>query len=391
MDPQQVNSALTRLIPLVGRGAVESDARAGYAAVAQILRDHPGSALGHYLAFGACRRLGQWERGDRHLEEALRLEPDRPELRAIAAETALERGQPEADFRELIEWNERVLPTRRRCAFTGPQWEGSAPRGRTILLHTLRDGWGDALQFLRFAPRLKQRGATVLLICQPGSVRLFARAPGVDRVIADGSPIPVHDGHLSMAELPGRLGIRLGTIPKECPYLTADETTLARWRPAIAAISGFRVGVTWQGSPLHVEDPWRSFALTELAPLAAVPGVRLISLQKGHGSEQLSEPDGRFPVHDLGPEYAAGDDLDTAAIVSQLDLVVGPDTGLIHLGGALGVRTWIALQKPSEWRWMRDREDTPWYPTSRLFRQQTIGDWPGVFRRMAATLGMGRE
>ena len=151
---------------------------------------------------------------------------------------------------------------------------------------------------------------------------------------------------------------------------------------------GFRVGVCWAGNPSHRQDVFRSFRLAELAPLAEFPGVSLVSLQKGQGTEQLS--DVSFPVVDLGPEYAAGDWLDTAAVVSQLDLVVTPDTALAHLAGALGKPVWTALSRPAEWRWMRDRDDSPWYPTMRLFRQDKLGEWGPVFRRMEEALDQAR-
>jgi hypothetical protein len=140
----------------------------------------------------------------------------------------------------------------------------------------------------------------------------------------------------------------------------------------------------WQGDPQHNLDRLRSFSLAELEPLGEVPGLSLISLQKGTGREQLA--DAGFPVWDLGPSYQAGDWQTTAAIVSQLDLVINPDRAMAHLAGALGRPTWLALGRPAEWRWLQDREDSPWYPTMRLFRQEHLGEWRPVFRRMAEAL-----
>jgi len=168
-----------------------------------------------------------------------------------------------------------------------------------------------------------------------------------------------------------------------------NEETVERWRPACSAIPGIRIGVCWAGSPSHRQDAFRSFRAAELAPLAAVPVVTLVNLQKGKETEQLA--DVPFFVVDLGPEYAAGDWLDTAAVISQLDLVVTPDTALAHLAGSLARPVWMALHRPAEWRWMRDPDDSPWYPTMRLFRQENLGEWGPVFRRMAEALDQARH
>src|SRR5262249_9209286 len=151
---------------------------------------------------------------------------------------------------------------------------------------------------------------------------------------------------------------------------------------------GLKVGVAWQGNPQFPGDRQRSFPLARLEPLARVPGVRLFSLQKGHGSEQLRELGGRFEVTDLGPrlDEGTGAFLDTAAVMKNLDLVVSPNTALVHLAGALAVRLWVPLPLQPEWRWPLGREDSPWYPTARVFRQERPGDWPGVFARMAEAL-----
>ena len=152
----------------------------------------------------------------------------------------------------------------------------------------------------------------------------------------------------------------------------------------------FKIGIAWQGNRGHKGDRWRSFPLTHFAHLAELPGVRLISLQKGDGSEQLAELAGRFPVAELTRRNKGGEDrrdfLDTAAVMSQLDLVVTPDSSLAHLAGGLGVRVWVPLSTVGEWRWLIDRDDSPWYPTLRLFRQTTFGDWESVFERMADAL-----
>jgi hypothetical protein len=177
------------------------------------------------------------------------------------------------------------------------------------------------------------------------------------------------------------------------PYLTADPERVRHWRGTLRSVGGpfspgvrFHVGIAWQGSPDHSNDANRSVQLEQFAPLTEVPGVRLWSLQKGKGIEQL--PGSPFQVVDLNsnPTYRDGDLLETAAVMQALDLIISIDTGLAHLAGALGRPVWIALPHVAEWRWLRDRDDSPWYPTARLFRQSEPGDWHGVFRRMAEAL-----
>jgi hypothetical protein len=167
-------------------------------------------------------------------------------------------------------------------------------------------------------------------------------------------------------------------------YLSADPAAVEQWRPAIGAIPGVKAGIAWQGNPEYAADAVRSFRLADLEPLAQIPGVTLVSLQKGHGTEQLATAG--FPLVDLGPRYAAGDWEETAAVASMLDLVIGCDSSLVHLAGALGRPTWVALTKVADWRWGLEGETTPWYPTARLFRQDRPHDWAGVFRRMAGAL-----
>ena len=183
--------------------------------------------------------------------------------------------------------------------------------------------------------------------------------------------------------LPGLLGTTLATVPADVPYLAADPGRVAHWRHELGSVAGFRIGIAWQGSPRHRRDRFRSIPLCQFAPLADIEGVRLLSLQYGFGRDQLAALEGRFPVIDLGDDL--GDFLETAAVLRSLDLVITVDTAVAHLAGALGVPVWVALAYSPDWRWLLEREDSPWYPTMRLFRQARPGDWEGVFQRMART------
>jgi hypothetical protein len=207
--------------------------------------------------------------------------------------------------------------------------------------------------------------------------------------------------------LPAILGTTMATVPADVPYVCADAKTISEWRPMVAraidrdipdAENGhesaptFRIGIAWQGNRANKVDRWRSFPLVHFAQLARIPGVRLISLQKGDGRDQIDALTGEFPVAELTHPRHGGDDrrdlLDTAAIISHLDLVITPDTALAHLAGALGARVFVALPAVSEWRWLIDRENSPWYPTMRLFRQEAPGDWDRVFERIAGVIGL---
>jgi hypothetical protein len=292
-------------------------------------------------------------------------------------------------------WNNKFQTRRNGPRDRAPRWDGDRLDGRKIFLHTTLDGFGDAFQMARYIPMVKAMGGHVTLVCYPALGRLFIQSGdrlGFDCIMAEGARVPAavmeHDVQAALMSLPAIFKTMPETIP-EAHCLVVDDEAVERWRPACSAIPGFRVGVCWAGNPSHRQDAFRSFRPAELAPLAEVPGVSLVNLQKGKGTEQLAGVS--FPVADLGPEYAAGDWLDTAAIVSQLDLVVTPDSALAHLAGALARPVWTALSRPAEWRWMRERDDSPWYPTMRLFRQDMLGEWGPVFRRMAEELDRDRH
>jgi hypothetical protein len=190
--------------------------------------------------------------------------------------------------------------------------------------------------------------------------------------------------HAALMSLPRIFGTTLETIPADIPYLAADPALATQWRDELGRFDGFKIGIAWQGNPDHKKDRQRSFRLARFELLAGIPGLKLFSLQKGLGTEQLEELSGRFAVTDLGGRL--DDFMDTAAVVQHLDLVITPDTSLAHLAGALGVPVWVAIPFAADWRWLLDREDTPWYPTMRLFRQRRWGDWDDVFSRMAQEL-----
>jgi tetratricopeptide (TPR) repeat protein len=355
----------------------------------------PDSADAHDNLGAALGRRGLADESLACFDRALEIRPDHAEAHRNRAMARLARGDFARGWDEY-EWRWRCrgrIPPR----FTRPPWDGGDLSGRTILLHA-EQGLGDTLQFVRYTALVKRRGGNVLLLGPTPLARLLCRTPGIDRVLAtDLDPatvpeeqLPPFDVHAPLLSLPRIFGTTGADIPADVPYLSADPDAVGRLRGVFEASPGFRVGIVWQGNPRYRLDRLRSFPLARLAPLAGVQGVRFIALQQGAGSEQLGATPGRFPVAEartfLG--HPPRDFLETAAILPHLDLVVTADSAVGHLAGGMGIRTWLALPYAAEWRWLADRDDSPWYPGHRLFRQETPGDWDGVFRRMADALAL---
>ena len=328
-----------------------------------------------YNSLGAVlANQGQLSEAVNHFGAALSLQPDDAEAHYNQAVTLLRMGRLVEGWPEY-EWRWK---TTRMSEAPNPQprWTGLPLASGVILLHN-EQGLGDTLQFVRYAEFVKQRIGTVVLECQPQLTRLLASCPGVDFVIARGDSRPRFDVHLPLASLPGIFETSRETIPARVPYLRSTDQIVEQWKAEFNQTGCFKIGIAWQGSPGYREDRFRSIPLAQFAGLASIPGVRLYSLQAGIGREQLAAFAEEWPIIDLGDRL--GDFQDTAAIVQNLDLVVTCDSSPAHLAGALGVPVWVALSFASDWRWMVDRTETPWYPTMRLFRQQARGDWKGVF------------
>jgi tetratricopeptide (TPR) repeat protein len=356
------------------------------------LRLNPKSAEARNNLGVALTILGKRDEALVEYEHSLRLAPDYGEARLNRSMIWLlqgdfRRGWAEYDWR----WRSNTLTAR---SFARPRWDGSPLAGRTILLWA-EQGLGDALQFVRYAALVKERGGRVILECPAALVRLLKTCPGVDQVVPERTPLPAFDVQAPLLSLPGILGTTLQNIPTEVPYLFAEQSLVDIWRQKLSSLPGFRVGIVWQGNPrawdpnLRGADRRRSIPLARFASLADVPGITLVSLQKGFGTEQLTEQASRVSILELGSQL--NDFMDTAAVMKNLDLVISADTSPVHLAGALGVPVWIPLPCASCWRWLRERDDSPWYPTARLFRQREVGDWSDVFRRIAAALAEQRS
>ena len=293
-----------------------------------------------------------------------------------------QRGWPEYEWR----WQTKGFAPRH---FPQPLWDGGSLAGKTILLHA-EQGFGDTIQFVRDAPHRQAAAAerSSWNARQP-LLGLLEGCPGIDQLVGQGMIFPAFDVHAPLLSVPGILKTSLETIPAKMPYLFAKPALVEQWRKRLSELDGFKIGIAWQGEPeVSVAIVSVPFRLRYFAPLAEVPGVRLISLQKGPGVEQLAEVRDLFPVTDLGDELdeQSGPFMDTAAVMMNLDLVIAADTAIAHLAGALGVPVWVALPLVPDWRWLLDCSDSPWYPAMRLFRQARPGDWESVFTAMAAAL-----
>jgi Flp pilus assembly protein TadD len=264
-------------------------------------------------------------------------------------------------------------------------WRGPTRRGERVLV--LNDhGLGDTIQFFRYLPLMAAAGVETTFVCPPRLHRLLSSKANV-RFVNSPPAERQFDAQIAISSLPHAFGTRLETIPAVVPYLAAEPALREMWTKRIGS-GGFKVGVVWQGNPDPDADRARSAPLAALAPLAEVPGVRLISLQKGFGEEQLSTLPPSMRVETLGADFDAGTDafVDTAAAMTCLDLVVTCDTSIAHLAGALALPVWVALKIDAEWRWLTERADSPWYPTMRLFRQARRGVWGDAFEAMALEL-----
>jgi Tfp pilus assembly protein PilF len=358
---------------LQDRGMLD-DAIACYRHAIQLKRDY----LDAYNNLGNALRAQQ--RSTEALEcydEALRINPNHAQVHLSRALIRLQLGDFERGWAEY-EWRLKcqayAIPS-----FPRPMWDGSPLGGQTILIYG-DHGLGDTLQFIRYAPLVAERGGRVIVAVRKPLARVLASCPDVEAVIPEGAPLPDFAVYIPAMSLPRIFATTLATIPVQVPYLSADAALIKQWSEEIGQDGGLRIGIAWQGNPTYSKDRQRSIALTQFEPLSRLERVRLFSLQKGHGVDQIGCVASRFAVTDLGSRFT--DFLDTAAAMKNLDLVMAADTSIVHLAGAFGLPVWAALPFDADWRWLLDRDDSPWYPTLRLFRQTRPGDWDEVFQRI---------
>lgn len=345
----------------------------------------PLYAKGHANLAVALRNAGEIDEALAVSARAVALDPEQSLAQYNHAHFLLMNGHFAEGF-EAYRW-------RRKCktlsdgdpSFSEPEWQGEPREGRTLLLFA-EYGLGDALHFVRYLPMVSAKGGRIILQVQPALASLLRQLPDVT-VIPRGEALPPFDLQLPLMSLPRLFGTTLDNLPADVPYLHPDSEKLLRWRAALGGGTRLKVGVVWAGNPRHKGDRQRSLSAEALLPRLVMPGVQLYSLQKEPREEDavvlaaLGDD-----VIDLAP--ALGDFADTAAAVAALDLVIAVDTSVAHLAGALGHPVWMLTPYALDWRWLRDREDSPWYPTMRLFRQRSPREWDDPLMRLTAALAV---
>lgn len=338
----------------------------------------------------ALRAAHRFDEALRDFDRALALQPDFPECRLNKALVLLARGEF-AEGLELFESRIGLFATKQHSDWLAylsahpekPRWRGESLAGRRILVW-MDEGLGDCVMTMRYLPKVAERGAAkILVLADPLLARVVENLPVATQVVADVARVSLDafDVHCTMTSLPWVFGTRSDTIPAAVPYLRVPPEMRASWSARLSGCRSPKVGLVWSGSKDYGRDALRSLSLERLEPLVRI-AAGFVSLQKGEAARELG---GRnAPILDCMDECA--DFLDTAALVQNLDLVIGVDTSVAHLAGALGKPVWLLNRFESEWRWGLDREDSPWYPTMRIFNQPCPGDWESVVASVARHL-----
>lgn len=316
-------------------------------------------------------------------EHAIELQPDHVEARLLHALILLLQGDYARGWIEY-EWRWRWKGRAPR-RFPRPRWDGTPLHGKTILLHP-EQGLGDSVQFIRYAPMVKALGGRVVCITHPPLMRLFRDCDGVDQFVETDQPLPHFDVEAPLMSLPGIFGTTLANIPARVPYIfPPGQIDPMIEQPLSHRGRETKVGLVWAGGSSAKNDLARSCHWEHFAQLAQVAGVRYYSLQKGPSSAEAGRLAERLSLTNLGDTLS--DFADTASAIARLDLIISVDTAVAHLAGAMGKPAWILLPSAPDWRWLLDRDDSPWYPTARLFRQRQAGDWHELLQRVTAALG----
>jgi len=307
------------------------------------------------------------------------------------AESYLSLGDFERGWKEF-EWRWKRSEDARN--FASKLWQGEPLQGKTILVRG-EYGQGDTLQFIRYVKQLKEAGATVIVEAQHTLVKLLSLNPYIDKILPvldDPTKLPSFDFQVPVMSLPRLFNTTLQTIPANIPYLDASQELTTLWHNKLKDNPNFKIGICWEGSPYYEQFKTavskKSVPLTTFIPLTKLPGVSVYALQKMNGLEQLKSLPSDVNIHDFGEEFDNnhGRFMDTAAVIKNLDLVITVDTSVAHLAGALGKPVWVMLPSVADWRWMLNRQNSPWYPTMQLYRQHAHGDWQSVMQAIITEL-----
>lgn len=347
------------------------------------IRLKPDFADAYFIRGHALHELKRLEEAIANYEKAIQIDPRHANANGFLSHSLLLLGQFERGWKSY-EWRKKLDEPIARRSYAQPAWSGEQPiAGATLFIHS-EQGLGDTLQFCRYAKRARALGARVILSVPNRLVRLLQSLDPAIEVIADDRPPDGFDYHCALLSLPLAFKTTAADIPAETPYLHAEPSRVKEWKRRIGD-AGLKIGVCWQGNTIGADI---SFSLKDFHAIAKHQGVRLISLQKGDGRDQLNSASGDMRVESFGDELDSGNDafLDTAAIMESLDLIITTDTSIAHLAGALGRPVWVALKFVPDWRWGLDGDFTPWYSSMRLFRQKSLDNWKPVFAEIESAI-----
>jgi tetratricopeptide (TPR) repeat protein len=377
MSPANPMALYNRGIALFDLGRY-ADAIAAYERVLSIVPDHIKAIHNRGLALQALNRFRE---ALASYGQAIGIQKDYADAHFNRALALLTIGEFRSGFAEYEwRWRRSGMPSERR-GHGRPLWLGEFPLQRKTILLQAEQGLGDTIQFARYVPLLAGMGAKVILEAQRELVPLLAQIEGASGVVARGDPLPPHDVHCPLGSLPLALKTEPSTIPAEIPYVNADAVRVATWQARMGEKRGPRIAIAWAGNRKHANDRNRSIALAQLAPLLSTD-VRFIAIQRelrDEDAQLLARSERVTPVGDKLDDFA-----DTAAVLHLVDLVITVDTSVAHLAGAMGRPVWILLPFSPDWRWTPTAEASAWYPTARLFRQPSPGDWTSVIERVRA-------
>lgn len=350
----------------------------------QAIRLKPDYAEAYNTLGSSLQKQGCFTEAIENYIQALRLDADYAEVHDNLAMILLLNGEFAQGWKEF-EWRQRAGVIKYRHLYDIPRWDGCSFAGKRLLVH-YEQGFGDSLQFARYLPMVKQRGGTVIYEEKKPLIKLLGQIKGVDELIIaapDSRADVKFDFHVPLLSLAMIFGTTLETIPVEVPYLYADPEKVKGWRDRFDD-GVFKVGIVWAGFAGHKNDHNRSCALEKFLPLAEIEGVQLYGLQKDKAAAEVNNLPQDARITNFGDQLE--DFTDTAAAIENLDLLISVDTSVVHLAGAMGKLVWNLLPFAPDWRWMLDRQDSPWYPSMRLFRQEKQGDWDELFQRVKEQL-----
>jgi tetratricopeptide (TPR) repeat protein len=354
----------------------------------RVLQLKPDNAAAYYNFGNIFVAKGQFNDALQYYQKAIEINPNYAEANWNIALINLLLGNFKEGWKGY-EWRWELKDVVDKRQFSQPLWDGSDIKEQTVLLYA-EQGFGDTIQFIRYAPLVTQRGAKVIVECQKELLPLLQNVEGIHRIIEHGEELPDFDLHCPILSLPGIFGTTLTNIPAIIPYIPADPSLIQEWHNKIASNnSQYNVGLVWSGDPSFKDSHLKSCSLKSFSPLAQAVNITFYSLQKGDASGQaINIPEGMKLI-----DYTdkINDFSDTAAIIKNLDLIISIDTAVAHLAGALGKPVWTLLPFIPDWRWMLNRNDSPWYPTMRLFRQPSRGDWASVIAVITKELPLFRN